>query len=159
MTNIKEEPHRLFLPEGTIFYPSECGFVLPDGRYLRVYAYGVRQELPGGRAASGQNHFERPQLLAHRCRSGGNPHSLGPSSYASYASATAVEFILPDTLSDMDDGWLIELTHLMMRKLTELELKFDIDDGDIIAEFAGGEPYAHHIDLSTTGPYDGKPLP
>ena len=28
-----------------------------------------------------------------------------------------------------------------------------------IAEFADGEPYAHRIDLTTAGPYDGKPLP
>jgi hypothetical protein len=159
VANIKEDPHRLFLPEGTIFYPSECGFVLPDGRYLRVYAYGVRQELPDGRAASGQSHLERPQLFAHRCRYGGNTHSFGPSDAASYTSATAVEFVLPDTLSDMDDDGLIELTHLMMRTLIELEMTFDLDDGDLIAEFADGEPYAHHIDLTTAGPYDGKPMP
>jgi hypothetical protein len=156
-----EDPERLDLPAGTVIHPDECGFALPDGRYLRVYEYGVREEHPDGRAASGQSHVARPQLFAHRCRVGGNPHSFGgPTNDVSYTTATNVHVILPETLAAMDDDGLIEFAHLLMNQIVMLEMKFDMQDGDVLAaSLETDEPIAHVIDLSTVGPYGGLPLP
>ena len=142
---------RVHVPAGTTLYPRECGFVLPDGRYLRLYENGMVEEEPDGRARSGESHMGRPQLVAHRIRTGGNPHSLGPPERApSYLTDVGVEFVLPppDVLADGGDEGLIELCHEMVTAVSTLELDIDLKDGDVIAEFAGGEPYAHVIDLS-----------
>jgi hypothetical protein len=142
---------RLMIPAGTTMYPEECGFVLPDGRYLRLYVDGVVEELPNGRARSGVSHFDHPQLLAHRIRVGGNPHAWGPVPPApTYRTSVDVEFVLPSVegLTEGGDGALIRLCHHMMRAVTTLELDIDLEDGDVVAELAEGEPYAHVIDLS-----------
>jgi len=143
--------HRLLLPAGTTLYPRECGFVMPDGRYLRLYADGVVEERPDGRARSGESHMGRPQLLAHRIRTGGNPHSFGPPERApSYRTHIGVEFVLPspDLLADGGDEALIRICDEMLHAVATLELDVDLEGGDVVAEFAGGEPYAHVIDLS-----------
>jgi hypothetical protein len=160
--DIAEVPELLFLPEGTTLYPGECGFVLPDGRYMRMYASGVRLELLDGSAAGGEDDTVRPQLYAHRCRVDGTPHRDSSHRDVSYVIATNVEVILPETLSAMDDEGLIALSHLIMRRIVELELKIDVEDGDKLADLADlveGELYAHEIDLTTAGPYGGEPLP
>lgn len=80
----------------------------------------------GGAATRGGHRFGR-QLVAHRCRVGGNPHSYGPQRAVSSVTATAVEVTLPETLSAMDDHGLIELSHLVMREVVELEMRFDLE--------------------------------
>jgi len=149
----EEESVELALPSGTRIHPAECGFELPDGRYLRIYQDGVREELSDGTAASGESHVQRPQLFAHRCRVGGNTHSLGPTEYRSYRTGIDVVVLLPETLSRASDDDLIELADLILRRITEIELKIDLDDGDMVAELADGEFSAHLIDLIAVGPY------
>ena len=156
---VAEDPERLQLPAGTVLHPGECGFALPGGRYLRVYEHGVREEQPGGWAASGQSHLERPQLFAHRCRVGGNPHSLGPSRSTSYTTSTAVEVVLPETLAAMDDHGLIGLSHLIMDRIVRLEMAHDLEGDVAVEREPEGALIAHVLDLSMTGPYDGAPLP
>jgi hypothetical protein len=146
----------LALPAGTTIHPGECGFALPDGRYLRIYEDGVRVERPDGFAASGESHVARPQLFAHRIRVGGNPHGYGPNRSVSYLTATDVVVNLPDTLERADDRDLVELAHLIVRRIIEIELRIDLDDGDLVVEFAEveeGERVAHVIDLTAVGPY------
>ena len=104
---------RLMIPAGTTMYPEECGFVLPDGRYLRLYAGGAVEEWPNGRARSGVSPVKHPQLFAHRIRVGGNPHAMGPSAPApSYRTDVDVEFVLPgeDELTEGGDEALIDLS-------------------------------------------------
>ena len=155
MDDVFEPDFPLELGAGTLIYPDECGFELPDGRYMRLYEFGVRLEQLDGRASSGQSHLERPQLFAHRTRVGGNTHSLGPRNVVSYLTATDVSVRLPDTLERMDDGELIELSHLIVRRIIEIELRIDLEDGDLLAEaveLEEGERIAHVIDLSAAGP-------
>ena len=141
----------LGLPAGTVIRPHECGVELPDGRYLRVYEDGVREELPDGRSARREDHMRRPQLLEHRYRLGGNPHGYGPHESLSYRTGTAVEVLLPLHLSTLDDSGPIGLMRLVMERVVALELRIAVDDGDVVAEFAEGQPYAHVIDLSMAG--------
>jgi hypothetical protein len=146
--------HRIELPAGTRIHPEECGFALPDGRYLRVYAYGVREERPDGSAVSGEPHVGRPQLFAHRCRVGGNTHAMGPTTWVAYETATDVSVTLPDALGEMDDEELIALAHLIMRRVVELEFQIDVDEGDLLVELAEaeeGERVFHVLDLSAAG--------
>lgn len=77
----------------------------------------------------------------------------------SYVTATAVEVTLPETLFAMDDHGLIELSHLLMREVVELEMRFDLE-GDMAREVEPeGTPIVHLIDRTTAGPYGGRPLP
>jgi len=146
--NLEDVSERLELPAGTVVHPEECGFVLPEGRYLRLYENGLREEQPDGLAADDPGDLHRTQVLAHRIRIGGNPHGFEPHRPVSYETAIAVVVKLPATLATMDDDGLVELVHLIMQAIVDLELKFAVEDGDIIAELAGGRPYAHVIDLS-----------
>jgi len=152
-SGLDEHSVRLELQKGTVLYPEECGFGLPDGRYVRIYPDGVRIEQPDGTAANGEDHVLRPQLFAHRCRVGGNPHAFHSHRAASYAIAIDVEVVMPDALATMHDDGLIELAHLIMRRIIEMELVIDLDDGDLVAEFAEGHPYSHLLDLSAAGPF------
>lgn len=63
----------------------------------------------------------------------------------------------------MDDDGLVELAHLIHRTVVELEMTIDVE-GDDIAELAADEhgpdaSFEHVIDLTTAGPYGGRPLP
>ncbi len=100
------------------------------GPYRRIYEDGVRVEHPEGSAVSGESHVARPQLFAHSCRVGGNPHAPGPSTQVSYETATDVVVNLPRTLERMDDRELIEL-----------------------ADAEEGVDVFHVIDLAAAGPY------
>jgi hypothetical protein len=59
----------------------------------------------------------------------------------------------PETLPRASDDDLIELADLILRRITEIELNIDLDDGDVVAELADGEFSAHLIDLVAVGPY------
>lgn len=159
VNEIADDPEVLRLPAGTVIHPRECGFELPDGRYLRIYEFGVREEKRDGRSASGQSHLERPQLFAQRCRVGGDPHSYGGDSSRRYTTATAVEIVLPETLAAMRDGELIELSNLIMDTLVQMEMRFDLEGDPVLESEPEGAQFAHVIDLSVVGPYGGAPLP
>ena len=149
-----EQPIPLYLPAGTRIHPAECGFVLPDGRYMRLYEFGLRLELPDGRAASGESHRERLQLAAHRVRVAGNRHSAGAQDPGSYLTTADVLIDLPETLERMGDEDLIALMHLIVRSISEIELRIDLDGGDLrsdAVEIADGR-VAHVIDLTAAGP-------
>ena len=134
----KEPSIRLELPAGTHIHHDECGFRLPDQRYLRIYEDGVREELRDGMSARGESHVLRPQLFAHRCRVAGNPHSFGPTTYVSLTTEVDVVVHLPQALPRMSDEDLIALTHRIMRSVAELPT----------AELPIGESSSHVIDLS-----------
>ena len=160
---VEVDPLRLALPAGTRILPGECGFVLPDRRYQRIEAYGVIDEQPDGLPARGYD-ATRPQHVAVRCRVAGNPHGLGPHTWTEYTTALAVEVVLPETLAWMGDRDLVELAHLIHLEVVELELRIDVEDGDVIAEIVAEEhgpdaTFAHVLDLTTAGPYEGRPLP
>ena len=160
--NVEVVPLRLALPAGTRLLPEECGFVLPDRRYLRLEPYGVIEERPDGRPVRGYD-ATRQQHVAFRCRVGGNPHGWGPNEWIEYETAHAVEIVLPETLAWLDDELLVELTLLIHRKVVELELSIGVD-GDLVAEIVADEhgpdaSFEHVIDLTTAGPYGGRPLP
>jgi hypothetical protein len=160
--NVEVVPLRLALPEGTRILPEECGFLLPDGRFLRLYEYGVQEEESDGTPVRGYD-ATRPQHIALRCRIGGNPHGYGPHGWTEYETAQAVEVVLPETLAWMDDAGLVELAHLIHRKVVELEMTIDVV-GDDVAEIVADEhgpdaSFTHLIDLTTAGPYGGRPLP
>jgi hypothetical protein len=156
---IADDPELLRLPAGTVIHPNECGFELPDGRYLRIYEYGVREEEPDGRPASGQSHVERQQLIAWRCRVGGNPYGYGHDSAPGYTTVTSVQIVLPETLSAMDDHGLLELSHLIRETIVQLEMRFDLEGDPVLEDLPEGAQFAHVIDLSVVGPYGGAPLP
>ena len=160
--NVEVVPQRLTLLAGTRILPEECGFALPDGRFLRIYEHGVVDERSDGMPARGHDPG-RPQHVAFRCRIGGNPHGYGPHEWTEYETGVAVEVILPETLAWMDDDGLVELAHLIHRKVVELEMTIDVD-GDDVAEIVADEhgpdaSFEHLIDLTTAGPYGGRPLP
>jgi len=143
---------QLFLPAGTVIHPAECGFVLPTGRYLRIYEYGVQEELPNGVPTGRRDHLKRPQWFAHRCRVGGNPHAFGPTRYASFMTGHDVAVDLPETLDAMDDEELIGLSALIMRRIIELELAFDLSGNGPLESEPAGAAIVHIIDLTAAGP-------
>jgi len=152
-----DEPRVLLsLPAGTVIRPAECGFVLPTGRYLRIYEYGVQEEQPDGMPAGEQNHMLRPQWVAVRCRIGGNPHSLGSMTDASFMTGHDTVIVLPETLHVMHDEELIELSELIMRRIVELEMRFDLEGNGPLESEPEGAAIVHQIDLTTAGPY-GRP--
>lgn len=159
--DIEVVPLRLALPEGTRILPAECGFVLPDGRYLRLEAYGPVEEEPDGMPTRGYDP-SRPQHVALRLRIGGNPHGYGEHRWTEYTTAQPAEVVLPETLAWMDDDGLVELAWLIHQKVVELEMTIDVV-GDDVAEIVADEygpdmPFQHLIDLTTAGPYGGRPL-
>ena len=159
--NIEVIPQRLPLPAGTRILPEECGFVLPDGRFLRIYEHGVQEEESDGMPTGRGFEPSRPQHVALRARIGGNPHGYGAHTWLEYVTATAVEVILPERLAWMDDDDLVELAHVIHQKVVELEMTVDTYV-DMVAETVAEEygpdaEFAHVIDLTATGPLPGQP--
>jgi hypothetical protein len=155
-----EEFERLRLPAGTIIYPAECGFFLPTGENLRNYETGVQQERRDGMPARTRDHMARPQWVATRCRIGGNPHALGPTSSRSFTTGHDVEVVLPETLGVMQDEELIGLSERIMRSIVVLEMRFELEGNAPLEDQPEDQPEGalviHTIDLSTAGPY-GRP--
>ena len=159
--DIEVTPQRLPLPAGTRILPEECAFVLPDGRFLRVYEHGVQEEEPDGMPTGRGFEPSRPQHVALRARIGGNPHGYGAHSWLEYRTATAVEVILPERLAWMDDDDLVELAHAIHQKVVELEMTADAY-GDMVAETVAEEDgpdaeFTHTIDLTAAGPLPEQP--
>ena len=148
----------LTLPRGTLILPEECGFALPDGRYLRLYAHGIQEELPDGRPVGSDVTERRPQFTAFRFRVGEGPWASGTLEPVAYRSAHEVELHLPDTLGAMDDRALIALSGLIMRRVVELELALDLA-GYRARRLSGGRPaVVHVIDLEGADPHGQVPV-
>jgi hypothetical protein len=142
----------LTLPRGTRILPDECGFALPDGRYLRLYAHGIQEELPDGRPVGFDVTERRPPFTAFRFRVGEGPWASGTLEPVAYRIGHEVELVLPDTLETFDDRALVELCGLIMRRVVELEIAFELC-GYRARRLAGGRPaVVHVIDMAGADP-------
>ena len=140
---------RLRLPAGTMLYPGECGFKLPDGRYLRLYEDGVWEELPDGRPSDRERAFNRPQVFANRIRTGGNPQGYGLDYRGpGYRTSYTFDVVLPARLAMLDDLALMEVAERIEAAVVEWEIAMDLDGRRILAEFSAGTREALDIDLS-----------
>jgi len=129
-----------------VILSEECGFVLPDGRYLRLYAHGVQEELPDGRPIGFASDGPRPQWNAWRIRIGGGTFSGGELEAEQYVTGFDVELILPDpdTLAAMHDRTLIALSRGIVRRMVELGVALELS-GYRPRRHIDGRPGAVHV--------------
>ena len=144
---------RLLLPAGTTLYPEECGFVLPDGRYLRLYADGVREELPDGRPVGETLDVRRPQWTAFLIRVGEGPIPAGGLEPVSYRTGCDVEVVLPGVLAGMDDRMLVGLCERLMRRIVALEMDLDLTGHRGLRFPDGRFAVVHVLDMAAGDPY------
>lgn len=139
----------MWLPKGTVILSEECGFVLPDGRYLRLYAHGVQEELPGGRPIGFADDEPRPQWNAWRIRVGRGAFSAGTLDAEQYVTGFDVELVLPDpdTLAGMNDRALIVLSRTIVRRIVELGVALELSGYRPRRRIDGRSGVVHVIDL------------
>ena len=153
----------LSLPEGTVIRPAECGFVLPTGQYLRIYAHGVQEERPDGMPAEtpeGEHELmPRPQLDAVRARLAAGDSSPDPQASPSFTTGHNVYVVLPETLAAMHDEELIELCELIWTRMVEIEMIFEPAGNAALESEPVGTVIYHKLDLTTAGPYGRATYP
>jgi len=153
----------LSLPEGTVIRPAECGFVLPTGQYLRVYAHGVQEERPDGMPAGtpdgAHELMPRPQFDAVLARIAADDAAFDAHASPSFTTGHNIIVVLPETLAAMHDEELIELCELIWRRITEMEMVFELSGNAPLESEPVGTVIHHILDLTTAGPYGRATYP
>ena len=119
---------RLHLPPGTRLRPSECGFELPTGEYLRLHTFGLVREGVDGRP-------EHPMRWGHitpQTRAWRERTRWGPGGDAEI-TCRPVEVVLPRDLYLIDDDfWLIGLCKEIARRIAERDILMGRADADAV---------------------------